>query len=131
MEVSLVAMKNAQASANSEDKSSAGDKYETSRAMSHIEKDMYAGQLAANGVELAQLLAVDCSRIYDTAATGSLVACTDFSFFISAGLGKINLNGKNIYLLSPLAPLARLLMGNKKGATIMFNDKLYEVIEIF
>jgi hypothetical protein len=34
------AMMDAQASANSEDKSSAGDKYETGRAMSQIARDM-------------------------------------------------------------------------------------------
>jgi hypothetical protein len=39
-------MESAQQSANSEEKSSAGDKYETSRAMGHLEKDMHARQLA-------------------------------------------------------------------------------------
>ena len=43
--VSETAMKNAQESANSEDKSSAGDKYETSRAMGHLDRDMNAKQL--------------------------------------------------------------------------------------
>ena len=33
------AMRNAQASANEETKSSAGDKYETGRAMMHLEKE--------------------------------------------------------------------------------------------
>lgn len=45
---------NAQAAANSEDKSSAGDKYETGRAMGHLEKDMYARQQAENVKELAR-----------------------------------------------------------------------------
>ena len=35
-----LAIENAQSAANAEEKSSAGDKYETSRAMSHLEKDM-------------------------------------------------------------------------------------------
>ncbi len=36
------AMANAQESANSNDKSSAGDKYETSRAMGQLDRDMNA-----------------------------------------------------------------------------------------
>lgn len=55
MAVARQAMDNAQASANSEEKSSAGDKYETGRAISHLEKDMYARQLMANAQELNAL----------------------------------------------------------------------------
>lgn len=42
-----MAMNDAQASANNEEKSSAGDKYETSRAMSHLQKDMQATRLSS------------------------------------------------------------------------------------
>ncbi|WP_258539158.1 hypothetical protein [Chitinophaga oryzae] len=42
------AMDEAQAAANQESKSSVGDKYETARAMSHMEKDMHARQLLAH-----------------------------------------------------------------------------------
>src|SRR6218665_4189224 len=40
-----LAMDEAQASANNQEKSSAGDKYETSRAMGQIDRDMNAAQL--------------------------------------------------------------------------------------
>ena len=39
------AMQDSQESANNQEKSSAGDKYETSRAMGQIDRDMYAYQL--------------------------------------------------------------------------------------
>lgn len=42
--ITKLAIANAQEAANSQDKSSAGDKYETGRAMGHLEKDMYARQ---------------------------------------------------------------------------------------
>ncbi|MEO6721769.1 MAG: hypothetical protein ABIN67_15690 [Ferruginibacter sp.] len=131
IEISLMAMKSAQDAANSEDKSSAGDKYETSRAMSHIDKDMYARQLAANKIELAQLLTIDCGRRYDIVASGSLVACADISFFIAAGLGKLNMDGRDIFLLSPQAPLAKTMMGKKKGEMIKFSNKDMLIVEIY
>ena len=131
IEISLKAMENAQSSANSEDKSSAGDKYETSRAMNHLEKDMYARQVEANRVELAQLSGIDCSRTYETPVAGSIVQCANTSFFVAAGLGKINFEGKEIYLLSPLALLAKSFAGNKKGMLVQFNNTEFRITDIF
>ena len=125
------AMTNAQAASNSEEKSSAGDKYETSRAMSHLEKDMHSRQLAANKLELAALYSINCSSLYDRVATGSLTRCEGSSFFIAAGLGKINIDGEDIFLLSPNAPLAKLLLGKKIGDLVNFNKKELVITEIF
>jgi hypothetical protein len=117
----IKAMANAQAAANSEEKSSAGDKYETSRAMSHLEKDMHSRQLTANRIELAALFSIDCSGLHDSVATGSYIQCEGYTFFIAAGLGKVNFEGEDIYLLSPNAPLAKLLFKKKKGDIFTFN----------
>ena len=38
-------IQNVQEAANNEEKSSAGDKYETGRAMGHLQKDMHSRQL--------------------------------------------------------------------------------------
>ena len=125
------AIANAQDAANAEEKSSAGDKYETSRAMSHLEKDMHARQLAANRIELAALFGLDCTSLYKEGAKGSLVVCEDCSFFIAAGLGKINFDGRDIYLLSPEAPLATLLFKKRTGDSILFNKKLRIITAVF
>jgi len=125
------AIANAQDAANAEEKSSAGDKYETSRAMSHLEKDMHSRQLVANRMELAALFGLDCIRLYTEGAKGSLVACVDCSFFIAAGLGKINFEGRDIYLLSPDAPLATLLFRKRAGDHILFNKKQRLIITVF
>src|ERR1700744_2782973 len=85
------AVDQAQQSANSEEKSSAGDKYETGRAMGHLQKDMYARQLAESVKELANLHAVQTEKIYPTAQTGALVQTDTIDFFIGAGLGKHSL----------------------------------------
>ncbi|MEO8772440.1 MAG: hypothetical protein ABI402_20240 [Ferruginibacter sp.] len=117
------AMQNAQAAANEEEKSSAGDKYETSRAMSHLEKDMYAKQSEENKKELAFLTTIDCNKLYDSAVAGCLINCDECSFFIAAGLGKIDVEGMTVYFLSPNAPLAKLLNKKKVGDAIEFNKK--------
>jgi transcription elongation GreA/GreB family factor len=126
-----VNMEGAQASANEEAKSSAGDKYETARAMSHIQKDMYAVQLNANQAELQQVITVDCSKLYSSVSVGSMVECTGATFFIAAGLGKIRWEDKDVYLVSAAAPVASLLMGKKQGESVVFNKKDLMIHEIY
>jgi hypothetical protein len=118
----LAAMNNAQAAANSEEKSSAGDKYETGRAMGHLEKEMHGKQLAANRRELAALMAVDCNTIHNAITTGSFIRCNTGSFFVAAGLGKISFEGETIFVLSPVAPVAGMLHNKKAGESFIFNN---------
>lgn len=125
------AMENAQAAANEEAKSSAGDKYETSRAMSHLEKEMHARQLAANKNDLASLMTVDCNRVCEKIIPGCFVKCTNVSFFIAAGLGKINVDEKTVFLLSHHAPVAKMLYDKKTGDTILFNGKELQIEDLY
>ena len=131
IDASYNSMQNAQAAANEEGKSSAGDKYETGRAMNHLEKDMHARQLAANKNDLAKLLSINCEQVYKTAASGCFVKCTGISFFIAAGLGKISMEGKMVLLLSHLAPVAKMLQGKKPGDTILFKGKELTIVELY
>src|SRR5688572_11216370 len=124
-------MENAQRSANSEEKSSAGDKYETSRAMSHLEKDMYAKQLQQTRYELSMLMHTDCSRIHSEASKGSIIECKGTTFFIAAGIGKVEFDKRLVMVLSPLAPMGKLLSGKKEGDQVSFNKLLLTIQSVF
>ena len=128
--VTKKAIDNAQQAANSEEKSSAGDKYETSRAMSHLEKDMHAGQMAAHLKELAMLKIINVDIIYDTCSTGAFIQCAHASFFIAAGLGKQLIDEKLIFFLSPHAPLAKLLGNKIPGDHFLFNGADVRIDEV-
>ncbi|MBC9909875.1 GreA/GreB family elongation factor [Chitinophaga varians] len=117
------AMDEAQAAANQEGKSSAGDKYETARAMSHLEKDMHARQLLAHQESLHALSAVNVQVIYNTPAAGAFIQSTHHHFFIGAGLGKQVVNGETVVFLSPISPLAQQLMRKKVGDEFEFKGK--------
>jgi len=125
------AMNDAQYLANEETKSSAGDKYETSRARGHLEKDMYARQLVETGKEMASLMGIDCSIINTTVAPGSLVRCESISYFVLAGIGKIDFNGELIYAISPNAPVAKSLLGKRKDDVVSINNGMHQIKEIF
>jgi hypothetical protein len=126
-----LAINNAQEAANSEGKSSAGDKYETGRAMGHLEKDMYARQQEENIRELDELQKVNTDIIYTTAQTGAFVRCPDHSFFIAAGLGKQLIDDQPIFFLSPYAPLAKVLLHKKTGDSFLFNKMDTVILEIY
>ncbi|SHN37885.1 hypothetical protein [Chitinophaga sp. CF418] len=125
------AVDNAQEAANSEDKSSAGDKYETGRAMGHLEKDMYARQLAENIREFDKLQKVNTDIIYTTVQLGAFIRCQTYSFFIAAGLGKQVIDDQTIFFLSPDAPLAKLLLHKKAGDSFLFNKMDMVILEIY
>jgi len=131
MDSLMISMKISQETANEETKSSAGDKYETSRAMGHLEKDMYARQLAETAKEMASLMGVDCSLLYTTVSPGCLVRCKQINYFILAGIGKIDLNGELIYVISPNAPVAKSLLGKMKDDIVNINKDKYQIKEIF
>ena len=114
---------NAQEAANNEEKSSAGDKYETSRAMNQLEKEMHSKQLAQQIKELALLHEVKTDMIYPAATMGACIECADLTFFIAAGLGKQTIAGKQIIFLSPQAPMAKLLQNKKAGDSFVFISK--------
>jgi hypothetical protein len=126
-----IAINNAQQAANSEEKSSAGDKYETGRAMGHLEKDMHTRQLTEHINELASLHAVDVNIAYPTVTTGSFIQCDTVSFFIAAGLGKQIIDGNAVLFLSPKAPLARSLWGKQSGDQVIFNRVLVTIRDVY
>lgn len=124
-------MNAAQQAANQEEKSSAGDKYETSRAMSHIDKDMHARQLAANLREWASLQETDTSMLYNAPAKGAVIDYGESSIFIGAGIGKQQFSGKTILFVSPNAPLATQLYHKKEGDHFMLGRESKTILAIY
>ena len=124
-------MSAAQEAANNEEKSSAGDKYETSRAMSHLEKDMHARHLAEILKELSILRDINVNLVYDHGKPGALLKCSEMSFFIAAGLGKQIVEKETVFFLSPNAPLAKSLHNKKAGDQFVFNQLALKIIDVF
>jgi hypothetical protein len=114
---------NAQEAANNEEKSSAGDKYETARAMNQLEKEMHTKQLAQQMQELALLNAVKTDTVYAAVTTGACIDCGEIVFFVAAGLSRQTIAGRLVFFLSPQAPLAKQLQHKKAGDTFVFNGR--------
>ena len=131
IETAEEAMLQAQDAANSEEKSSVGDKYETSRAMGHLDSEMNAKQLEEAERELAILNSLTVNTLQTKGSTGTVVVCNDYIFFIALGLGTVVIDGLTVILLSPQAPVATLLNGKKAGDSFVFNTNTVEIMDVF
>lgn len=115
------AMASAKEARDNESKSSAGDKYETGRAMAQIELDNLEQQLK-NQLELkTEVLRVNPELTTEKIGFGSLINCTTGNYFIAIGLGKIIVDNETVYAISLASPLGQALKGAQKGKTISFN----------
>jgi len=131
VDVARQAAAQAQDAANQEEKSSAGDKYETGRAMGHLQQEMYARQQAEYEREHTALLQIRTDNLYASAVPGAFIQCPGVGFFIAAGLGKQTVNGATILFLSPAAPLAKTLQNKRTGDTFIFNGRTLPIEDIF
>jgi transcription elongation GreA/GreB family factor len=117
----------AQESANSETKSSAGDKYETGRAMAQNERDRNLVQLAEARKLQAELLRIDPTRPCDSVHPGALVHTSLGRFFISISAGQLTVEGADYFAVSAAAPVALALSGKRAGEQALFNGKTIQI----
>lgn len=124
------AIAEAQRSANEETKSSAGDKYETGRAMAQLEIEKNA-LLLIESLKLKN--ALDQMRLdvpADAAQAGSLVITDRGLFFLAISVGSVEVDGEGYLVISPASPLGKQLIGARRDETINFNNQTYRVKEL-
>ncbi len=110
-------------------KSSAGDKYETGREMANLEKEKLHVQALGFNKSLSALSQLP-NNVSAKIATGSLIKTNKDWIHISISLGPLEIDGKKVLVISPMAPLAQLLIGHEKGNTASFREEKYEIIDI-
>ncbi len=124
------AIREYQEAANEDSKSSMGDKYETNRAMMHLEKEKAATQMNQL-LKMRQLLdQINAGKQHEKVDLGSIVTTEKGSYFISIGLGPIEFEGERYYVISAASPIGQHLLGLKAGDTFSFrgvNEKIVSV----
>ena len=120
----------AQSSANDETKSSAGDKYETGRAMAQLEIEKNGSQLAEAMKQRESLEKIQPDHYSSEVQTGSLVVTNQGNFYISISAGKLLAGGVEYFAISPVSPLGARLLKQVSGASMIFNQKEFLIREI-
>lgn len=111
------------ASVANETKSTAGDKFETARAMLHIEQDQARRQLGTLNAQLAVLDMIDPLKPSNRAGLGSLVLLSGVWYYLSTSIGKVSVDGHTLIALSLEAPLGALLKGHAPGDNLTLNGR--------
>lgn len=132
IELAKTTIAHAQSSANEETKSSAGDKYETGRAMAQQEVEKGLIQLAeATRLRSAIGKYAPGTTPDDIIRQGSLVHTDQGWFYISISAGKVVIDGHSVICLSAQSPLGAQMMGLPTGHTFGFNNLTYAIREIY
>jgi transcription elongation GreA/GreB family factor len=111
-------------------KSTAGDKHETGRAMSHLEQEKLSTQYT-EALKLQEMLhRIDPSAENNSIALGSLAETSIGWLYLSVGLGQIDVKGTKVFCLTPMAPLGKVLLGKKAGDDIDWQGKKIKVLSV-
>ncbi len=131
IDASSAAMSEAQNAANDEGRSSVGDKYQTGRAMAHIDRDIHARQLDTAQKELAFIQNVDVRILSNKIELGAYAVTSEGNYFFLTGLGAIEINQEKIFYLSVNSPIGKLLSGKSAGDHVNFNGRELAILDVF
>jgi hypothetical protein len=120
----------ARESRDSDTKSSAGDKHETSRALAQIEIDKLEVQLNKTLMLEKELRSINLNKKYDRVEMGSLVITNHEAYFISIGIGKLEVEDKIFYAISLNSPIGEVLKFKMVGDKVFFQGREIVIEEI-
>jgi len=123
VKIARQAVISARESRDGETKSSAGDKHETGRAMSQIELENSEVQLSKVVNLQIELSQIDIKKDYNRVELGSLVETNQGIYFISIGIGKVEIDDETYYAISLASPIGRHLYMKEIGDCIKFQEK--------
>ena len=130
MQIAWEAMQAAQESANDQSKSSVGDKYETSRSMGQLDRNMHAKQYEQIRLERSVLERIGEGERAMRGSVGALLKTTAGWFFVSVSLGMIKFEDETVIAVSSSSPVGLALLGKEKGADFVFVNKNHKILEI-
>lgn len=123
-------MENLKISLGAETKSSAGDKYETSREMMNQEKGKLQSQMAVLNQQLETLSKININIKHEKVGLGSIVKTSAANYFISISYGKVSDGKDDIFMISAITPLGQQMINKFPGDEIIWNGKNILIKEI-
>jgi len=128
LEYSKSAMDEAQTAAN--EYGAPRDRYDSFRAQLLRKRDLFAEQYNKAQKELDFLSSLNPETSNKKVLINTLIITDKQKFYISIGLGKVELPEGEFYVISPLAPIFQALKEKTKGDTIVFNGQKISILEL-
>jgi hypothetical protein len=117
-------------SMESESKSSAGDKHETGRARMQHEHAQIAAQAVQQKLLLEELDKIRHFEQGEGIGHGSLVETSRGFFLIAVPTAKLNVEGVDIQVISPLSPFGKLLLGLQNNSEFSSGNTHYKILGV-
>jgi hypothetical protein len=124
------ALQQAQEASNDDTKSSAGDKFETTREMMQQDIARNKGLLFDGRQNMQLLISLEHAPHSDVVRNGSLVLTSKGLFYITISAGQIKIEDQVVYAISAVSPIGQLLIGKKAGDSFNFNNNEYLLKEV-
>ena len=115
-----IQIRNTELAQQNDVKSSAGDKFETGREILQAELNKYEGQRKQLEQSVRVLHTISPNKRSLQIEFGSLVQTQSVLYFISIGLGNIEINNHKVVAISLASPLGQALKGLNIGQCIKF-----------
>ncbi len=120
----------AKESRDSDTKSSAGDKFETGREMIQREMDKISASIDQSKNQLNFLSKINLNRPYSIVDLGCLIITDQDIYYISIGLGKVEINAELIYAISLDSPIGQIFKGKRVGDILEFRSKTLTINQL-
>ena len=125
MQAAELAIQEAQKASSEDTKSSAGDKYETGRAMMQQETNRNLAQLNETNKLLVILNRISTTGTSATAEAGSIIHTDNGNFYLAISAGNYTVGNVTYYTVSVASPVGQKLIGKKAGDKFNLNTKEY------
>jgi len=93
--------------------------------------ELYAKQVDKAKIVFDTLHKVPIEKEINSVEFGAVVITNKQNLFISAGLGKIEIDGKEFYAVSAQVPIFQALRGKQKGDEVVFNRTNLLIKQVF
>jgi hypothetical protein len=120
-----------EASEGAEDYGLPKDMYDSYRNQLMSKRDMYAQQLQKVNNQVEVLKRVDLEKPCTSVKFGAVVITGNQKLFISAGIGKVKVNGDEYYAISALVPFFTAIENKKSGEDFEFRGRKEKILEVF
>jgi transcription elongation GreA/GreB family factor len=107
------------------------DRYDAFRTKLMRQIELYAKQLDKAKIVFDTLHKIPFEKEINTVEFGAIVITNKQNLFISAGLGKIEIDGKEFYAVSAQVPIFQALRGKQKGDELVFNGTNLLIKEVY
>lgn len=115
---------------SNETKSSAGDKYETSREMINAEIDNLGKQLQQYQKLKGIIQLAENRKPSENIQLGSVVKTSQANYFLLIPVGEIKIDNQKLYGIGINSPIGKLILGKSAGERFHFQEQDIEIEKV-